>query len=212
MKQFLLILLAFLAMSVDAGKLKILFVNTKTINIGGKTLKRGSVFDEKDVIAWSSPNQAIKVEVLATKKVMVMTAKKIKKEKTIADYYLKSNKLSTRGSNYSDDVLYEDEKFDTALNDTCYLWGSINYVSWLPTDDDNYFYLKYKIQGCEYVKKLNGNNFQLQLDDIFPGRDSQKNTPKQLKVEVWYHSSTPRKEVFQEKWNIEFIDKEITEQ
>lgn len=212
MKQFLLILLAFLAMSVDAGKLKILFVNTKTINIGGKTLKRGSVFDEKDVIAWSSPNQAIKVEVLATKKVMVMTAKKIKKEKTIADYYLKSNKLSTRGSNYSDDVLYEDEKFDTALNDTCYLWDSINYVSWLPTDDDNYFYLKYKIQGCEYVKKLNGNNFQLQLDDIFPGRDSQKNTPKQLTVEVWYHSSTPRKEVFQEKWNIEFIDKEITEQ
>ena len=212
MKQFLLILLAFLAMSVDAGKLKILFVNTKTINIGGKTLKRGSVFDEKDVIAWSSPNQAIKVEVLATKKVMVMTAKKIKKEKTIADYYLKSDKLSTRGSNYSDDVLYEDEKFDTALNDTCYLWDSINYVSWLPTDDDNYFYLKYKIQGCEYVKKLNGNNFQLQLDDIFPGRDSQKNTPKQLTVEVWYHSSTPRKEVFQEKWNIEFIDKEITEQ
>lgn len=212
MKQFLLILLAFLAISVDAGKLKILFVNTKTINIGGKTLKRGSVFDEKDVIAWSSPNQAIKVEVLATKKVMVMTAKKIKKEKTIADYYLKSNKLSTRGSNYSDDVLYEDEKFDTALNDTCYLWDSINYVSWLPTDDDNYFYLKYKIQGCEYVKKLNGNNFQLQLDDIFPGRDSQKNTPKQLTVEVWYHSSTPRKEVFQEKWNIEFIDKEITEQ
>lgn len=212
MKQFLLILLAFLAMSVDAGKLKILFVNTKTINIGGKTLKRGSVFDEKDVIAWSSPNQAIKVEVLATKKVMVMTAKKIKKEKTIADYYLKNNKLSTRGSNYSDDVLYEDEKFDTALNDTCYLWDSINYVSWLPTDDDNYFYLKYKIQGCEYVKKLNGNNFQLQLDDIFPGRDSQKNTPKQLTVEVWYHSSTPRKEVFQEKWNIEFIDKEITEQ
>lgn len=212
MKQFLLILLAFLAMSVDAGKLKILFVNTKTINIGGKTLKRGSVFDEKDVIAWSSPNQAIKVEVLATKKVMVMTAKKIKKEKTIADYYLKSNKLSTRGSNYSDDVLYEDEKFDTALNDTCYLWDSINYVSWLPTDDDNYFYLKYKIQGCEFVKKLNGNNFQLQLDDIFPGRDSQRNTPKQLTVEVWYHSSTPRKEVFQEKWNIEFIDKEITEQ
>ena len=199
-------------MSVDAGKLKILFVNTKTINIGGKTLKRGSVFDEKDVIAWSSPNQAIKVEVLATKKVMVMTAKKIKKEKNIADYYLKNNKLSTRGSNYSDDVLYEDEKFDTALNDTCYLWDSINYVSWLPTDDDNYFYLKYKIQGCEYVKKLNGNNFQLQLDDIFPGRDSQKNTPKQLTVEVWYHSSTPRKEVFQEKWNIEFIDKEITEQ
>lgn len=212
MKQFLLVLLAFLAMSVDAGKLKILFVNTKTINIGGKTLKRGSVFDEKDVIAWSSPNQAIKIEVLATKKVMVMTAKKIKKEKTIADYYLKNNKLSTRGSNYSDDVLYEDEKFDTALNDTCYLWDSINYVSWLPTDDDNYFYLKYKIQGCEYVKKLNGNNFQLQLDDIFPGRDSQKNTPKQLTVEVWYHSSTPRKEVFQEKWNIEFIDKEITEQ
>lgn len=212
MKQFLLVLLAFLAMSVDAGKLKILFVNTKTINIGGKTLKRGSVFDEKDVIAWSSPNQAIKIEVLATKKVMVMTAKKIKKEKNIADYYLKNNKLSTRGSNYSDDVLYEDEKFDTALNDTCYLWDSINYVSWLPTDDDNYFYLKYKIQGCEYVKKLNGNNFQLQLDDIFPGRDSQKNTPKQLTVEVWYHSSTPRKEVFQEKWNIEFIDKEITEQ
>lgn len=212
MKQFLIILLAFLAMSVNAGKLKILFVNTKTINIGGKTLKRGSVFDEKDVIAWSSPNQAIKVEVLATKKVMVMTAKKMKKEKTIADYYLKSNKLSTRGSNYSDDVLYEDEKFDTALNDTCYLWDSINYVSWLPTDDNNYFYLKYKIQGCEYVKKLNGNNFQLQLDDIFPGRDFQRNTPKQLTVEVWYHSSTPRKEVFQEKWNIEFIDKEITEQ
>ena len=143
---------------------------------------------------------------------MVMTAKKMKKEKTIADYYLKSNKLSTRGSNYSDDVLYEDEKFDTALNDTCYLWDSINYVSWLPTDDNNYFYLKYKIQGCEYVKKLNGNNFQLQLDDFFPGRDFQRNTPKQLTVEVWYHSSTPRKEVFQEKWNIEFIDMEITEQ
>ena len=88
MKQFLIILLAFLAMSVNAGKLKILFVNTKTINIGGKTLKRGSVFDEKDVIAWSSPNQAIKVEVLATKKVMVMTAKKMKKEKTIADFQL----------------------------------------------------------------------------------------------------------------------------
>lgn len=47
MKQFLFILLTILAMSADAGKLKILFVNTKTINIGGKTLKRGSVFDEK---------------------------------------------------------------------------------------------------------------------------------------------------------------------
>ena len=211
MKQFLFIILAVLAMSADAGKLKILFVNTKTINIGGKTLKRGSVFDEKDVIAWDSPNQAMKVEVLATKKVIVMTAKKIKKEKTIADYYLKSNKLSTRSANCQEYVLYEDENFDTALNDTCYLLDSISYVSWIPTDADNYFYLKYKIQDCEYVKKINGNNLQLQLDDIFPGRDSLKNMPKQLTVEVWYHSSTPHKEVFQEHWNIEFIDKELSE-
>ena len=32
MKQFLFILLTILAMSADAGKLKILFVNTKTTN------------------------------------------------------------------------------------------------------------------------------------------------------------------------------------
>lgn len=46
MKQFLFILLTILAMSADAGKLKILFVNTKTINIGGKTLKE-EVFSTK---------------------------------------------------------------------------------------------------------------------------------------------------------------------
>ena len=67
------------------------------------------------------------------------------------------------------------------------------------------------VTGTYMFDALNGNNLQLQVDDIFPGRDSQKNTPKQLKVEVWYHSSTPQKEVFQEHWNIEFIDKELSE-
>lgn len=77
---------------------RILFINSSTINIGGKELKKGDVFSDKEIINWKSKDMAIKVMNLKSHKVLVLSAqeKTASENKCLADYLMQNMRLSSR--------------------------------------------------------------------------------------------------------------------
>lgn len=77
---------------------RILFINSSTINIGGKELKNGDVFSDKEIINWKSKDMAIKVVNLKSHKVLVLSAqeKTASENKCLADYLMQNMRLSSR--------------------------------------------------------------------------------------------------------------------
>ena len=90
--------LLMIACCVFADKYKVLYLNSSEIKVGNKTIVVGNVIDDKDVIKWTSDQQAMKVMNLNTKRVIVLAAKALKKKKSTSLYeYLTNTKhLSTR--------------------------------------------------------------------------------------------------------------------
>ena len=95
---FLLALFS-VTLHINAVRYKVLYVNSGTVKIGGKTAEAGLVFDETDKIIWSSDRQALKVQNLSNDRVMVIAAKSFQKKdsKSLADYLSRVKHLSTRG-------------------------------------------------------------------------------------------------------------------
>ena len=100
MRKIVLLLLFFVSVSSAAQDFKILFVNTETIRIGGKDLKKGDVFFESDKISWKGDKQAMKVLSLSDNKQYVLVSNEFKQKKvnSAKDYLVRSNRLSTRGA------------------------------------------------------------------------------------------------------------------
>ena len=95
---FLLALFA-VTLHINAVRYKVLYVNSGTVKIGGKTAEAGMVFDETDRIAWSSDRQALKVQNLSNDRVLVIAARSFQKKdsKSLANYLSRVKHLSTRG-------------------------------------------------------------------------------------------------------------------
>ena len=88
-------------MTVHADDYKIESLKTPTIVIGGRTCRVGDVFSDKSTIVWGS-NTAFVARNMRTKKQhrFCSSAFRSSNAKSIEDYYLKTNRLSTR--EYSD--------------------------------------------------------------------------------------------------------------
>ena len=115
---------------------KILLLNTKTIQIGGKALSVGDCFNQSDPIKWADEKQAMKVLSLADNKQYIFTAAVFNKNKTksIKDYWVHSNRLSTRGSGSLSSVARK-------LGDTIYAIDTTRVaVDYVP-DEAEYFFL-----------------------------------------------------------------------
>lgn len=186
----------FCAMNVFSDTYKILFLNTKTITIGGKALKTGDIFDDKQSIAWSSDKQAMKIQNIQSKKVKLLTAKQIENKSSLYDYYAKTNQLSTRGVEIYD-------HFDSLLEHDLFIADSIMAKSWIDMDTNNYFFLKYNTEDEEKcVKPHHDNKVVLFCRNDFELEDAEE---KDIPVSVWFHFPDGTDEVIQESWMIRFI-------
>ena len=136
MRNVLLVLLMCMSLPMTAQEYEILWMNTKTIRIGGKDLVTGDVFSAKDKIRWASDKQAMKVLSLSDYKEYVLTSPDYKQEKVnnTKDFFNRLKQMSTRGSGSLSSVA-------STMNRTIYVADttmiSIDYVP----DKSEFFYV-----------------------------------------------------------------------
>ena len=138
MKKLLFIVLAVLCLHVHADNYKILQMNTTSIQIGKSTCKQGDTFSDNDQIVWSADNQAIKAMNLKTKQIRLFVGRAFKKvkAKSVRQYFIKSNNLSTRGElDFSD--------LAKMLSDTLYVLDAIAIESPVTIDSLSSYLISY---------------------------------------------------------------------
>ena len=126
-----------------ADNYKILQMNTPSVKIGNQICKTGDVFPDAEPILWSNDKQAIKAMNLKTKQIKLFAAKVFQnlEAKSIKDYYLKNNHLSTRGGINSFSDLAEE------LSDTIYLYDAVQLESPVKIDSLSSYLISYDNNG-----------------------------------------------------------------
>lgn len=138
-KSVIALLILLVAVTLWADDYKILKMNMASIKIGNRTCTSGDVFSDKSIIYWMSDKQAFKAQNLITKEIHLFSAPafQICGGRTIKEYYVKNNHLSTRGGLFSLDDLADE------IGDTLYLWERMKIESPYQLDSTSYFYLSY---------------------------------------------------------------------
>ena len=158
------ILLIFLSIVLWADNYKILQLNTSFVRIGNRNCSKGDVFSDESVIFWEQDKQAFKAQNLRTKEIKLFVEPDFRNKgcKTIKDYYLKSNRLSSRGSVFS--ALDE-------IPDTIYLCDSVIMEMPVVMDSIHYCYLVYGNENGKMKKRLNYEGQSFIIDKKLFGED-----------------------------------------
>ena len=138
MKKMIPAILVFsLVSSLWADNYKILQMNTKNIKIGQRICKKGDVFSDDSIIHWSNGKQAIKAQNQETKKIQLFVSMDFQKKqsKSIRDYYIKNNQLSSR--------IFGLAGMEEELSGTFFLLDTIRIDSPVPVDSTRYFYISF---------------------------------------------------------------------
>lgn len=145
MKKSLFILLISVCIPCCADNYKILQMNTSSLQIGNVLCKQGDTFSDESPILWTSDKQAIKGMNLQTKQIRMFVSKDFKdaKAKSIKEYFLKSNHLSTRGGAISFSDLAEE------LSETQYILGTLPIESPVPLDSLSSYVISYVDNGIK---------------------------------------------------------------
>lgn len=149
-KSIFVFLILFAVLSLWADNYKIMKMNSSSIKIGNRMCKPGDTFSDKSIIYWTSEKQAIKAQNERTKKISLFAAPAFKnsESRTVKEYYVKNNHLSTRGGLFGlDDLAAE-------LGDTLYLWERMKIESPYQLDSVSYFYLSFNDTIGILVQKL----------------------------------------------------------
>ena len=160
-KSVLLFLFLLAATTLWADDYIILKMNTETIEIGIKTCRPGDIFSDESVIYWKGEKQAFRAQNLKTKKIYLFAAPAFQNSgsRTIKEYYVKNNYLSTRGGLFSLEDLAEE------IGDTLYLWEKTKIESPYPLNSTSYFYLSYKDSASRNIQKeLESDNDSIIID------------------------------------------------
>ncbi len=164
-----------------ADNYKILYINTPSVTIDNKQLHVGDTFEEGAIINWDSEKQALKVLNLQTKKVRLFAAKQFTQSKSIKDFYLKQNHLSTRGG----EMMNEDELREF-LSGFFYMLDKIEFSTILAVDESAYFSIV--IDGKEHaLPEIDGN--------IVINRELFHATDDTVKVSVFYNDLLENKSI-----------------
>lgn len=132
-----------LSLTSLADNYKILQMNMPSVKIGKQICKVGDTFPDADPIMWSNDKQAIKAMNLTSKQIKLFAAKVFKdiEAKSIKEYYLKNNHLSTRGGIISFSDLTEE------LSDTIYLYDVVQVESPVMIDSLSSYLISYVQNG-----------------------------------------------------------------
>lgn len=143
MRKLLFLFLFGCLQPIMADDYKIMQMNTSSVRIGNVQRKQGDTFSDEDQIVWSSDKQAMKAMNLRTKQIKLFAAKLFQnlEAKSIKDYYLKNNLLSTRGGINTFSDLAEE------LSDTIYLYDVVQVESPVKMDSLSSYLISYVQNG-----------------------------------------------------------------
>lgn len=132
---------------IHAEDYKIISMNTTSVHIDNRECKVGDVFSDKSVIHWSHDLQAVKAANIRTKEIHVFSKIDFKKEsaKTVDEYYVKKNRLSSLALSDIKDISQQTENY--VLYDTIYIHIPIM------VDNTSNYYVSF-IENGSYKKKL----------------------------------------------------------
>jgi hypothetical protein len=159
-----------LSSALFADDYKILQMNTPSVKIGKQVCKTGDVFPDDSPILWSNDKQAIKAMNLKTKQIKLFAAKVFNdiKAKSIKDYFLKNNHLSTRGGMVSFSDLAEE------LSDTIYLYDMMQVESPVKIDSLSSYQISYEHNGVKKWRTLaSTDKYFFLCRELFDDNDGQ---------------------------------------
>lgn len=134
-----------------ADNYKILYINTPSVTIDNNQMHVGDIFDEGAQIKWDSDKQALKVLNVQTKNVRLFAAKQFTQSKSIKDFFLKQNHLSTRGGE-----MMNEEELRECLSGYFYMLDNLEFSTVLVVDENAYFSIV--VDEKEYaLPEINGN-------------------------------------------------------
>ena len=187
MKRLFIIILIILSHDLLAQDeiFRILYINTPTINIGGKTLSVGHEFNSSDEIDWTSDKQAIRVISLLTQRQYTLCSKSISGRRSLSAF-LKSNKtLATRPGQSSSLVT-----LSQIIPSEIYLLDKVEFHTSIPVDEKHFFYASYHKDGEIINKKLNAlPQGGFILDQGIWQIDGVSYTPHTIRISLHYYDT-----------------------
>ena len=185
MKKFFISLFSlFICLGIQADDYKILQINTSDIVISGHPRKPGYVFSDVSEIHWKT-NQAIKVQNLRTKEIMVFVGNdfKAKKSTTIKDYIFKKNQLSSRHT------VLTLRDLSSVLEQTHYLVDTLRFDSPVPLDENHNFHMRYTKNGTEIDQPLPSDEDSFMIVGPMIEETNEPSNVDEVTYSVYYHSN-----------------------
>ena len=161
-KSVVVLFILVVAATIWADDYKILEMNSASIKIGNRTCKSGDVFSDKSIIYWKGDKQAFKAQNVKTKEIHLFAAPAFQTcgSRTVKEFYVKNNHLSTRGGLFNLDDLAEE------IGDTLYLWERMKLESPYLLDSTSYFYVCYQDSiGQNNQKILESDKDSIVIDE-----------------------------------------------
>ena len=169
---------------------RIVFLNTPTIKINGKSLKVNDVFHPSAYVEWTSPKQAMKIVDTASGEQRLLIASQYQKSKAknIQSYISGVRHLSSRGIGASNIVALR-----ATLSDHFFFTDSLKIETDFPTDNHRFFYISYTYNGKEINKMIPNSNGSFTISqDIFT-IDGKPIPPFDTTLSVFYIDKTTGK-------------------
>lgn len=187
MKHLFPILFLFVATLASAEKLKVIDINHGVVNVNGKKLQKGSVFESKGKIVWADDKQIMKVVGLESHKFNIFAAQtfKVGKITTIDDLLFQKQNLSSR-----DGVLMNALDFARFFNRDIALMHSFTVETGYNFDDSHFLFLQYEYQNETINKRLPCTMHSVQFSDSIFRIDGQPFEPTTLPARLYYHDAT----------------------
>lgn len=204
MKRLILLSLIMLTTSIIWGssKYRVLYISSEPIKISNKTLSKGDIISDEDVIIWKDDSQIMKVLNLDTKKIHLLAAKCMKTSGfgSIKKYFILYKQLSSRAVS----IIWSDN-IDLAIAQKAVLNGPYK------ADNESYYYISYNYNNESINKKLpiSGTDIILENKSIFV-IDGRKIKPETIDAQLFFYNATKNERVsLSDSFAITPIDQKI---
>ena len=161
-----------------ADNYMILQLNTPSVKIGKRKCSKGDIFSDKSVIHWEKKKQAFKAQNLKTKEIKMFVESDFRAKgcKNIKEYYVKINRLSSRGA--------ESSALDE-ISDTIYLCDSVIMDIPVQMDSTHYCYIVYNNENDKVQKCLENKDQSIIIDkSLFDEQLKEKD----IQLCLFYHT------------------------
>ena len=185
-KKYRIAVLALLlcaAIVANAANFKIIYMTTPGITIGGKKMKVGSIFSDKDKIEWTAERQAMKVMDTDTKKQSLIVAENYRQKgaRNLSSYLKATKQLSTRKGAFLNTL-----EMGSGLEEEYYLLDTLEFKTRLKTDERSFFYCSYEYGDETINKRLNSEEGRLIIDRSIYMIDGEPIKPFDVELSIWY--------------------------